>query len=174
MSRAVCSAGTQAPVTDTAARRALRAIGGVVAAALGMTALLPSAPANAAASSSRLAIQIHDKALTMLGTEYVFGRNDDQAVDCSALMQQIFASAGIRLPRTVHELLHTGAAVSRTHVHAGDLMIYRWQPHQLHVALVLDGGHIEHASPSAGEVVVVPLNTVWRQHLIAVRRILKS
>ncbi len=43
----------------------------------------------------------------------------------------------------------------------------------LHVALALDRTHIVHASPSAGEVVVAPLDAAWQRRLIAVRRVLK-
>lgn len=155
-----------------ARRRWRRGPGDAVALLLGAAALLHGTHARAAGSAAWP--QIHDKALAMLGTEYVYGRNDDEAVDCSALVQQVFASAGIRLPRTVHELLHTGVPVSRRHARAGDLTIYRWQPHQLHVALVLDRTHIEHASPSAGAVVVTPLDADWQRRLVAVRRVLQS
>lgn len=117
--------------------------------------------------------EIHDKALSMVGLEYGFGRNDEQAVDCSALMQQVFAIAGIALPRTTRGLMHAGVPVPPSHMRAGDLLIYRWKPHQLHVALVLDRQHIEHASPDAGKVVVTPLTTLWRRRLVAVRRVLR-
>ncbi|MFT4046051.1 MAG: C40 family peptidase [Solimonas sp.] len=165
------AAGVRIPA-GSGTRRHLRIASDVLALVIGGTAMLHATHARAARSAAWP--QIHDKALAMLGTEYVFGRNDDEAVDCSALMQQVFASAGIRLPRTVHELLHTGVPVSHAHVRAGDLLIYRWQPHQLHVALALDDRHIVHASPSAGEVVVTPIDVAWQRRLIAVRRVLKS
>jgi cell wall-associated NlpC family hydrolase len=168
---AIVAAGAQAPAVGRARRR-LRLAGDLLALAIGGIAMGHATHARAAKAAPWP--EIHDKALAMLGTEYVFGRNDDEAVDCSALMQQIFASAGIALPRTVHELMHTGVPVSRTHAQAGDLAIYRWRPHQLHVALVLDRQHIVHASPSAGEVVVTPLDSDWQRRLIAVRRVLKS
>src|SRR3546814_15883552 len=60
--------------------------------------------------------------------------------------------------RTVRELLRSGVNVKRSQLRAGDLMIYRWKPRQLHVAVYLDAGHIVHASPSAGEVVVTALD----------------
>lgn len=111
-------------------------------------------------------------ALAMLGTDYEFGSNDADAVDCSALVQQAFRSVGMQLPRTVRELLRSGVKVKRSQLRAGDLMIYRWTPRQLHVAVYLDDGLIVHASPSAGEVVVTALDGNWRRRLVAVRRLL--
>src|SRR3546814_2686714 len=81
----------------------------------------------------------------MLGTDCEFGSNGADAVDCSALVQQAFRSAGLELPRTVRELLRSGVNVKRSQLRAGDLMIYRWKPRQLHVAVYLDAGHIVHA-----------------------------
>ncbi len=113
-----------------------------------------------------------DKALSMLGTEYALGRNDGDAVDCSGLVQQVFRSAGLDLPRTADELLKTGVAVPRAQLRPGDLLIYRWKPRQLHVAVYVDDGYIVHASPSAGRVVVTELSGRWRRKLVAVRRLL--
>lgn len=161
----------RAGAAGSAGHRLRRGAGDVAALLLGLAALAHGAHAKAAKASAWP--QIHDQALAMLGTAYGFGRNDDEAVDCSGLMQRIFASAGVALPRTARELLHTGVPVARTRARAGDLLIYRWQPHQLHVALALDRTHIVHASPSAGEVVVAPLDAAWQRRLIAVRRVLK-
>ncbi|WP_051361959.1 C40 family peptidase [Solimonas soli] len=170
---AAATTAAQAPVVRPARRR-LRAAGDLCGLLLGGLALLHATHAKAAKTPSAAELQIHDQALAMLGTGYGFGRDDDEAVDCSALMRRIFASAGIALPRTTHQLLHTGVPVPRTQPRAGDLLIYRWQRHQLHVALMLDRQHIVHASPSAGEVVVTPLDAAWQRRLVTVRRVLKS
>src|SRR3546814_482004 len=80
------------------------------------------------ASASLVSDVVLRKALAMLGTDYEFGSNDADAVDCSALVQQAFRSAGLELPRTVRELLRSGVNVKRSQLRAGDLMIYRWKP----------------------------------------------
>ena len=72
-----------------------------------------------------------DKAMAMLGTDYRLGSNSDEAVDCSALAQQVFRSAGLELPRTSNELLETGTAVRKAQLKPGDLLIYRWSPRRL-------------------------------------------
>lgn len=124
------------------------------------------------ANASLVSDVVLRKALAMLGTDYEFGSNDADAVDCSALVQQAFRSIGLELPRTVRELLSSGVTVKGTQLRAGDLMIYRWKARQLHVAVYLDDGHIVHASPSAGEVVVTALDKSWQRRLVSVRRLL--
>ena len=124
---------------------------------------------NAKAGISALVL---DKAVAMLGTSYQLGSNDAAAVDCSALVQHVFHSAGLDLPRTSNELLRTGTAVRRAQLRPGDLLIYRWSPRRLHVAVYLDDGHIIHASPSAGRVVITELNERWQRRLVAIRRLL--
>src|SRR3546814_14050274 len=46
------------------------------------------------ASASLVCEVVLRKALAMLGTDYEFGSNVDDAVDCSELVQQAFRSAG--------------------------------------------------------------------------------
>lgn len=124
------------------------------------------------ASESLVTEVVLDKAMAMLGTQYEFGSNDADAVDCSALIQQIFGSAGMALPRTTHDLLAAGEGIHNAPLRAGDLLLYRWRRHQLHVAVYLDDGYIVHASPSAGRVIVTELDAQWRRHLVAIRRLL--
>lgn len=112
------------------------------------------------------------KARAMLGTEYVFGGNSPEAVDCSALMQQIFGTAGLKLPRTSRQLAITGRAIAAGEIETGDLMFYRWKRNRLHVAVYLGERRILHASPSAGEVVVTELNDAWNRRLVGARRLI--
>lgn len=108
----------------------------------------------------------------MLGTEYVFGGNSDQAVDCSSLVQRMFRSAGIELPRTSRELVRIGEPVAHDALAPGDLLFYRWGPSGLHVAVYLEDDRILHASSSQREVVVSALSPAWEQRLVAARRLL--
>lgn len=108
----------------------------------------------------------------MLGTEYVFGANRDDAVDCSSLVQRIFRSAGLELPRTSRELVAIGEPVPRGDYAPGDLLFYRWGPSGLHVGVYLDDDRILHASSSQREVVVSELSPAWEQRMVAARRVL--
>src|SRR3546814_12114018 len=107
----------------------------------------------------------------MLGTDYEVRSNDADAVDGSALVQQAFRSAGLELPRTVRELLRSGVNVKRSQMRAGDLMIYRWKPRQLPVAVVLHAGHHLPASPSGGEVVRNALDNKRRHSVVLGKRV---
>lgn len=111
-------------------------------------------------------------ALAMLGTAYRFGRDSLDGLDCSALMRRVFGSAGETLPRTAREMLASGTAVDHAAVQKGDLLFYRWQRRQLHVAVYIDDNTIVHASPKAGRVVITELTPGWRRHLVAVRRLI--
>ena len=86
------------------------------------------------------------KGRAMLGTRYAYGLNEVDAVDCSALIQQLFQSAGIELPRTTHDLASVGEPVSSQSLQPGDLLFYRWKKHGLHVAVYAGDGIEIHAS----------------------------
>ncbi|HSW13596.1 MAG TPA: C40 family peptidase [Solimonas sp.] len=111
-------------------------------------------------------------AMSMLGTRYRLGSRSEQAVDCSLLIQRVYEAVGLDVPRTTREQIRLGTAVELEDLRKGDLLFYRWQRRQLHVAIYIDNGYILHASPREGKVVVTQLNPSWRRRLVAVRRVL--
>lgn len=112
------------------------------------------------------------EALAMLGADYELGSAADDAVDCSSLMQRIFRAVGLAMPRTAREQAGVGEPVHRAELKKGDLLFYRWQPRNLHVAVYMDHGYILHASPSAGRVVLTRITPSWEQRLVAARRLI--
>ena len=110
----------------------------------------------------------------LLGTDYVYGADRDDAVDCSSLVQRMFRSAGMELPRTARELAHSGQAVRKGDLVPGDLLFYRWGRSGLHVAVYLPGDRILHASTSRREVVVSPLNKTWTRRMVTARRLIRA
>lgn len=112
------------------------------------------------------------KGEAMLGTPYSYGSNEAKAVDCSALIQQLFQNAGIELPRTTRDLATIGEAVSSNELQPGDLLFYRWKKHGLHVAIYMGDGFVIHASPSERSVVITELNKTWDHHFVAARRVM--
>lgn len=108
----------------------------------------------------------------MIGTDYAYGANREDAVDCSSLIQRMFRTVGIEVPRTTRELVHEGSAVRFSDLAAGDLLFYRWGPSGLHVAVYLAGDRILHASSGAGEVVISDLNDAWQRRMVVARRLL--
>jgi hypothetical protein len=111
-------------------------------------------------------------ALSMLGTRYKLGSRKSSAVDCSLLVQRIYGAIGLELPRTTREQIHLGEPVALSELRQGDLLFYRWQGRNLHVAIYMDHGHILHASPREGKVVMTAINPSWSRRLVAARRIL--
>jgi cell wall-associated NlpC family hydrolase len=113
------------------------------------------------------------KGQAMLGTSYVYGANDADAVDCSSLIHQMYQNAGIDLPRTSRGLVVIGEAVMAYSLLPGDLLFYRWKKHGLHVAIYAGDGLVLHASPGKQKVVMTALNKTWRRHLVAARRVMQ-
>lgn len=128
------------------------------------------------ASESLIRELVLAKGEELLGTDYVYGADADseEAVDCSSLVQRMFRSAGIRLPRTARELVRTGHAVRGRAFRPGDLLFYRWGRSGLHVAVYLPGDRILHASSSRREVVVSRLNATWSRRMVTARRLILS
>jgi len=113
-------------------------------------------------------------ALSMLGTGYQLGAkaDDEKKVDCSSLVQRIFRTIGVDVPRTTRQQVGYGEPVARDDLRKGDLLFYRWQRHNLHVAIYMDDGYILHASPGQGRVVVTRLTPSWERRLVAARRVI--
>lgn len=115
---------------------------------------------------------VASEALAMIGTHYEFGSEGNDAVDCSSLVQQAYRAAGLEIPRTTREQVGVGAPVRLSELKKGDLVFYRWQRRNLHVAMYMDDGYILHASPGKGRVVMTRLNPSWQRRLVAARRLI--
>jgi len=133
----------------------------------------PLPPGNPAPLLEKLETQrVMLGAMSMLGTRYKLGSRKSSAVDCSLLVQRIYGAIGMNLPRTTREQILLGEPVPLSELRQGDLLFYRWQGRNLHVAIYMENGHILHASPREGKVVMTPLNPSWSRRLVAARRIL--
>ncbi len=92
-------------------------------------------------------------ALAALGTPYLFGGRDrEEGIDCSGLVQACWAAQGIRLPRDARMQVLCGRLVGWAGqwkaLRPGDLLFFmnRWGRIS-HVALSLGGSRFVHASP---------------------------
>lgn len=61
-------------------------------------------------------------ALSYLGTPYVWGGNGRSGVDCSGLVQQVYKSMGIDLPRLSADQARSGTKTSLSRLSPGDLV----------------------------------------------------
>lgn len=85
--------------------------------------------------------------------------------DCSSLVQNAWAKAGVKLPRTTYEQIKVGQGISTKDPSAwqpGDLMF----PSTGHVQMYIGNGKVIEAPRTGGHVQVVPV----RNKYIAVRR----
>lgn len=93
-----------------------------------------------------------------VGTPYVWGGNSlTSGVDCSGLVQQVFAKFGIQLPRTTYDMIGQGSAVDSAHLRPGDLVFFsagNGGKSPDHVAIYVGNGQMLEA-PRPGENVRV-------------------
>ncbi|MEU2610687.1 C40 family peptidase [Micromonospora sp. NPDC007271] len=122
-------------------------------------------------------------ALAQLGTPYTFGGDctaphsgiPARQCDCSSLMQQAYRAAGIPLPRTTSEQVHSGTPVADYRdLRPGDLLFIPGSRGTTtrpgHVGMYLGQGLIVQA-PHSGDVVKISRLSAWASQLAAVRRI---
>ncbi|HSH56329.1 MAG TPA: NlpC/P60 family protein, partial [Halomonas sp.] len=88
------------------------------------------------------------------GTPYRLGGTSRHGVDCSALVQNIFAETfQLLLPRTTSEQLSEGRPVSRDELAPGDLVFFRPPGVYRHVGIYIGEGRFLHASSSRGVMI---------------------
>lgn len=115
------------------------------------------------------------------GAPYQWGGRTEWGVDCSGLVQAIYAARGIALPRDSDQQSGVGQLVPLTSDGAGyqvgDLLFFAEERRIGHVALWAGAGRIVHATLARGGVVReellgdTPRLARLRDHLVAVRRV---
>lgn len=109
------------------------------------------------ASPNPTAAQVISFACAQLGLPYVWGGNGPDVNggwDCSGLTQAAYRAAGISIPRTTYDQVHTGTTVSENQLAPGDLLFYSTAGDVHHVGIYLGGGQMVHA-PTFNEPVQV-------------------
>ncbi|WP_249644389.1 C40 family peptidase [Nocardia sputi] len=112
---------------------------------------------HTASSPSPTAAQVISFACAQLGLPYVWGGNGPEVNggwDCSGLTQAAYRAAGISIPRTTYDQVHTGTTVSEDQLAPGDLLFYSTGGDIHHVGIYLGGGQMVHA-PTFNEPVQI-------------------
>ncbi len=121
-----------------------------------------SGDCNTAAPANPTAAQVISFACAQLGLPYVWGGNGPDVNggwDCSGLTQAAYRSAGISIPRTTYDQVHTGTRISEDQISPGDLLFYGTGADVHHVGIALGGGKMLHA-PTFDEPVQIS-NLRW-------------
>ncbi|MVO90275.1 hypothetical protein GPA10_37390 [Streptomyces sp. p1417] len=117
-------------------------------------------------------------AMHQLGTMYQWGGSCTAAhgpdpmgrCDCSSLMQQAYAKAGVKLSRTTYTQVNEGKAASAKNLRPGDLIFSRGSAARPeHVGLFMGAGLVIEAPKTGKPVRITPLKD-WT--ILAVRRVL--
>ena len=100
-----------------------------------------------------------------LGAPYVWGAEGPGSFDCSGLVKDAYAHAGVSLPRSTYQMIQLGTAVDRREIHAGDLVFSNFSsrgPEHVQLAVspvaVIEaptpGGHVQYSGLPHGRVMV--------------------
>jgi cell wall-associated NlpC family hydrolase len=109
---------------------------------------------------------------------YLYGGEDRFGVDCSALVQEVFARLGVGLPRTAQEQFDSplGVYVGWGDLRPGDLVFFHTRTHPFisHVGIYLGKDEFLHAPRSGRRVEKAPLSGFYRKRFVAGKRILSD
>jgi len=113
---------------------------------------------------------------TLLGIRYRWaGASPERGLDCSGLVQYVFAKLRIALPHSSRELAKVGGVVEQdtAQMQPGDLLVFskRSSRRISHVAIYIGDGKMIHASSGARRVVETPVMEYRGALLRGVRRV---
>jgi cell wall-associated NlpC family hydrolase len=134
-----------------------------------------SARSSAVTDESPIADLIVQRALAYQGVPYVFGGTSPRSgFDCSGFVQYVFATVGIRIPRTADAQFAVGRIVPPADPEPGDLVFfqtYDWGAS--HVGIYLGGGKfVQEIAPN---VHISDFNNAYfRRRYIGARRLIPS
>jgi cell wall-associated NlpC family hydrolase len=129
-------------------------------------------PGPAAVPGTDLGDRIVQLAQAWMGVPYLFGGCSRTGVDCSCLVQNVYAAVGIHLPRVAVDQFN--ATVPVADPQPGDLVFFAntYEPGISHVGIYIGNG-MQINAPTTGQVVsVAPVfSGYWGNHYAGVRRI---
>jgi cell wall-associated NlpC family hydrolase len=129
------------------------------------------APGPGLVPGTDLGNRIMQLAEACLGVPYLFGGCSRTGVDCSCLVQNVYAAARIHLPRVAVDQFN--ATVPVTDPQPGDLVFFAntYEPGISHVGIYIGNG-LQVNAPTTGQVVsVAPVFTgYWGNHYAGARR----
>ncbi len=170
---------SRTPVTATSAKKP--ALARIRAAAKGPVESIESHGSNPRGPFARLTeVQrdsIVENSRSLLGIKYKWaGATPERGLDCSGLVQYVFAKLGIDLPHHAADLAKLGSSVARdtSEMQVGDLLVFsKLQSKRIsHVGIYVGDGMMVHASVGGKGVMETPVLEYRSALLRGVRRVI--
>jgi len=140
------------------------------------SAQLPATAVRVSGSGLDVAIptggQIVATARRFLGVRYLWGGTSAFGFDCSGLVNLVYRTDGLVIPRDADAQARAGRPVARAALAPGDLVFFATDPPSravTHVALYAGHGRLIQAPDSAGSVQVVALSALAGEYVTARR-----
>ncbi len=103
-------------------------------------------------------------ALGHLDIPYVYGGNDANGLDCSALVQRVYRLVGLHVPRTSAQQAQSAQRISRSQIKPGDGVFFATRRGPInHVGIYIGDGRFVHAPSTGSQVRIEPLDTSYWQ-----------
>ncbi len=129
------------------------------------------------AVESPASIDLTTFAKGFLGTPYLYGGIDENGIDCSSFVQQVFQEFGMSLPRTSREQYrdHRFKTISDKELVPNDLLFFN-NPEGTdvdHVAIYIGEGKMIHSSKSESGVQITDFkfSPFWSKRFLGAKRI---
>ncbi len=114
---------------------------------------------------------VTDAAKNYLGVPYVFGGEDASGMDCSGLVQRVYADLGIEVPRLVSGQMTAGSPVSSlAEAQPGDLIV---TDNAEHIVIYAGDNKVIHA-PYEGRTVSLVERWFDESDIVTIRRIVPT
>ncbi len=108
------------------------------------------------------------------GTPHRWGGTTKRGIDCSGLVQRVYADLfRHRVPRSTELQSRYGQYIRKSRLQSGDLVFFKLTRSTRHVGIYLSRGEFVHASSSKGVTVSKLSNPYWQKHYWMSRRYLK-
>jgi cell wall-associated NlpC family hydrolase len=120
-----------------------------------------------------ITLALYEEYLKWHGVAYKFGGNSKRGIDCSALVETLYADAfGIRIPRTTAKQIKRGVFIAKNRLREGDIIFFKTGWKSMHSGIYLERGNFIHTSTKHGVTISNINNPYWKSKYLESRRLL--